>query len=124
MKKKKLDLLPYALISPLIIFIICLALTPAVYTTIAAFFKVQPLNPPTRFSGLDNFRDIIHNSAVISSLGNTFLYILIGVTLSTVLGIYIAVVMQRSFKNHSKQQNAPCTSHRLSQWRSTGIFSL
>jgi len=100
-KRKSVDLLPYALISPLILFIICLAITPAVYTSIAAFFKVQPLNPPTHFSGLDNFRDIIHNSAVISSLGNTFLYIVIGVTLSTVLGIYIAVILQRRFRGRS-----------------------
>ncbi len=99
--KKRLDLLPYALISPLIIFIIFLALTPAAYTTIAAFFRVQPLNPPTKFSGFENFKDILHNADVINSLGNTFLYIVIGVTLSTILGIYFAVVLQRKFAGRS-----------------------
>jgi multiple sugar transport system permease protein len=99
--KKKTDFLPYALISPLIIFIVLLALTPAAFTTIAAFFKVQPLNPPTHFSGLENFRDILHNANVISSLGNTFIYIIIGVTLSTVLGIYFAVILQRRFVGRS-----------------------
>ncbi len=99
--KRKTDFLPYALISPLIIFIVLLALTPAAFTTIAAFFKVQPLNPPTHFSGLENFRDILHNTNVISSLGNTFFYIIIGVTLSTVLGIYFAVILQRRFVGRS-----------------------
>lgn len=99
--KRKTDFLPYALITPLIIFIVLLALTPAVFTTIAAFFKVQPLNPPTHFSGLENFRDILHNTNVISSLGNTFYYIIIGVTLSTVLGIYFAVILQRRFTGRS-----------------------
>jgi len=99
--KKKIDLLPYFLVSPLIVFIIFLALTPAFFTTIAAFFKVQPLNPPTHFSGLQNFRDIFSSAEVVSSFGNTLLYILIGVTLSTILGIFFAVVLQRKFKGRS-----------------------
>lgn len=99
--KKKIDFLPYALISPLIIFIILLALTPAAFTAVLAFFRVQPLNPPTKFSGLENFRDIAQNQEVIASLGNTFFYIVIGVTLTTILGIFFAVTLHRGFKGRS-----------------------
>jgi multiple sugar transport system permease protein len=101
MKKRKFDFLPYALISPLILFVICLALTPAAFTAVSAFFRVQPLNPPTAFSGLENFRDIIENQEVMSSLVNTFYYIIIGVTLSTILGIFFAVTLHRGFKGRS-----------------------
>lgn len=100
-KRKKFDFLPYALISPLILFILGLAITPAVFTALSAFFRVQPLNPPTGFSGLENFRTIIHDAGVISSLNNTLMYILIGVSLSTVLGIYFAIILQRKFRFRS-----------------------
>lgn len=99
--KKKFDFLPYALISPLILFIVLLALTPAVFTTVSSFFRVQPLNPPTKFSGFENFRDILQNQEIISSLGNTFYYIIIGVTLSSILGIFFAVTLHRGFKGRS-----------------------
>ena len=99
--KQRFDFLPYALISPLILFILGLAITPAVFTAVSSFFRVQPLNPPTVFSGLENFRTIIHDSGVISSLSNTFLYIIIGVVLSTVLGIYFAIILQRKFRFRS-----------------------
>lgn len=99
--KRRIDLLPYALISPLLIFIFGLAITPALFTIISSFFRVQPLNPPTAFSGFENFRTIIHDTGVISSLGNTFLYIIIGVTTSTILGIYFAVILQRKFRFRS-----------------------
>lgn len=95
--KKKRDLLPYALIAPIILFMTVLALTPAVFTSVASFFKVQPLDPPTKFNGIQNFREIFQDSSVISSIRNTFIYILIGVTLSIVLGIYFALVLQGRF---------------------------
>ena len=95
--KKKMDLLPYALIAPIIIFMILLALTPAVFTSVASFFKVQPLDPPTKFFGLQNFRDIFQDPSIVSSIRNTLFYIIIGVTLSVMLGIYFALVLQRKF---------------------------
>jgi multiple sugar transport system permease protein len=100
-KQKKGDFLPYALISPLILFVIFLALTPAAFTIVSAFFRVQLLNPPTTFSGFENFRDIIANREVMSSLANTFYYIVIGVTLSTILGIFFATSLHRKFRGRS-----------------------
>ena len=94
-------LLPYFLISPLIIFIFILALVPAIFTIVSAFYKVQLLNPPTKFFGFNNFRNIWHDSAVMLSLGNTALYIIIGVTISMILGLLMAVALQKPFKGRS-----------------------
>jgi multiple sugar transport system permease protein len=55
-RRGRVDLLPYALVSPLALFIVLLALVPAAFTIVESFYKVQALNPPNRFSGLDNFR--------------------------------------------------------------------
>lgn len=97
----RLDLLPYALVTPLAVFIVGLALFPAGVTLVESFFKVQPLNPPDRFTGLDNFFRLFNDGAIISSMGNTALYVMIGVVASTVLGVYMAVTLQKKFLGRS-----------------------
>jgi multiple sugar transport system permease protein len=87
--------LPYILLSPLVLFIGALALYPTIVTTVQAFFTVDPVNPPTRFAGLANFRALIHNPFVRQSAVNTALYIVVGVGLSTLFGLVIALVLQR-----------------------------
>jgi len=99
--RRRVDLLPYALVTPLTLFIVGLALVPAGYTIVASFFRVQELNPPTRFTGLDNFRRLFGDEAVRSSMSNTALYVLIGVSLSTVLAIGMAVALQHRFAGRS-----------------------
>jgi multiple sugar transport system permease protein len=90
--------LPYLLVTPLTVFIIGLALVPAAFTIIESFYRVNPLDPPTRFTGIGNFRRLFANSAVLTSVGNTAIYVVIGVVLSTVLGVFFAVVLRRPFR--------------------------
>jgi len=99
--RRRVDLLPYALVTPLTLFIVGLALVPAGYTIVASFFRVQELNPPTRFTGLENFRRLFSDEAVRSSMSNTVLYVLIGVTLSTFLAIGMAITLQHKFAGRS-----------------------
>ncbi len=99
--RRRLDFLPYALVTPLTLFIIVLALVPAGYTIVAAFFRIQPLNPPDQFNGLDNFKQLFSDNAVTASMGNTALYVIIGVLLSTVLAIFMAVTLQHKFRGRA-----------------------
>jgi multiple sugar transport system permease protein len=94
-------ILPYVLISPVLLFIAGLALVPAVFTIVQSFFTVNALDPPTRFSGLANARALLESDAIRSSVANTALYVVIGVTLSTVLGIAMAILLQRPFRGRS-----------------------
>ena len=93
--------LPYVLVAPVIVFIAGLALVPAVFTIVQSFFTVNALDPPTRFSGLANFRNLAESDAVLSSLANTALYVVVGVVLSTVLGVAMAILLQRPFRGRS-----------------------
>jgi multiple sugar transport system permease protein len=98
---RRLDVLPYALVAPLAIFIVGLALFPAGTTLVESFFKVQPLNPPDSFIGLGNFVHIFKDGAIVSSMVNTGYYVLIGVVVSTVLGVVMAVTLQKGFRGRS-----------------------
>lgn len=97
-RRRRFNVLPYVLVAPVAIFIVGLAIIPALFTIIESFFKVDALDPPTRFTGLGNFVDLFRNDAVTTSFVNTGFYVVVGVTLSTVLGIAFAVLLQRPFR--------------------------
>jgi multiple sugar transport system permease protein len=97
----RFDWLPYALITPLAVFIIGLALFPAGVTLVEAFFRVQLLNPPDTFTGFGNFVRLFHDDTIRSSMVNTVYYAVIGVVLSTVLGIFMAITLQKPFRGRA-----------------------
>lgn len=100
-RRRRFDILPYALITPLTLFIVCLALVPAFFTIVGAFFKVQPLNPPDGFMGLGNFEALFSDNSITASMGNTAMYLVIGVLLSTALAIVMAITLQKRFVGRS-----------------------
>lgn len=100
-RRRRVDLLPYVLVAPVAIFIVGLALVPAGFTIVESFYTVDELDPPVRFSGFHNFVELLHNLAVRTSVANTAFYVLVGVALSTVLGIGMAVTLQRPFRGRS-----------------------
>jgi len=100
-RRRGSGVLPYALVAPLAVFIIGLALVPAGVALVQSFYRVQELNPPVQFAGLDNFKRLFSDDAVTASMGNTVLYVIIGVALSTVLGITMAMTLRHPFRGRS-----------------------
>ncbi len=100
-RRRRNDWLGYLLVAPVAIVIIGLALVPAAFTVVQAFFKVDALDPPTRFDGLGNFRRLAQDPSVLGAVANTGFYVVVGVTLSTVLAIAMAVLLQRPFRGRS-----------------------
>jgi multiple sugar transport system permease protein len=91
-------MLPYILLSPLVVFIGALSFVPTLDTTVEAFFRVMPLDPPTRFTGLGNFRALFDNPVITTSWVNTAVYVVVGVVLSVVLGTVIALALRQRFR--------------------------
>jgi multiple sugar transport system permease protein len=91
-------MLPYILLSPLVVLIGVLSFVPVADTTVEAFFRVMPLDPPTRFTGLGNFRALFANPAILTSWGNTAVYVVIGVAASVVLGTAMALALRQRFR--------------------------
>jgi multiple sugar transport system permease protein len=91
-------MLPYILLSPLVIFIGALSFVPTADTTIEAFFRVMPLEPPTRFIGLGNFRALFANPVITTSWVNTAVYVVVGVVLSVILGTAMALALRQRFR--------------------------
>ena len=91
-------MLPYVLLSPLVVFIGALSFVPTAVTTVQAFFRVMPLDPPTEFIGLGNFKALFTNPVIVTSWVNTAGYVAIGVVLSVVFGTAIAVALRDRFR--------------------------
>ncbi len=100
-RSRRPDLLPYLLVAPLVVFIVGLALVPAGLALVQSFYRVQELNPPVTFSGFDNFRRLWADDAVRASVVNTAVYVVVGVALSTVLGIAMALTLRHPFRGRS-----------------------
>lgn len=95
------SLLGYVLVAPLVLFIIGLSLYPTLSTLVQSFIHVDPLSPPDRFVGLQNYVEVLHNPAVTYSLENTLLYVLIGVVLATLTGFAMALLMGKNFRGRA-----------------------
>jgi multiple sugar transport system permease protein len=91
-------MLPYILLSPLVVFIGALSFVPTADTTVEAFFRVMPLDPPTRFIGLGNFRALFANPVILTSWVNTAVYVVVGVVLSVILGTAMALALRQRFR--------------------------
>src|SRR5579875_2959175 len=90
--------LPYLLIAPLVVCIAVLAIYPTVMTFTQSFFRVDPLNPPDRFVGLQNYRALFADPAVTNSWLNTVFYAIFGVTLTTLVGLGMALALRHPFR--------------------------
>jgi multiple sugar transport system permease protein len=86
------------MVAPLLVFIIGLALYPTGVTIAESFFRVDPLTGPSRFAGIQNFRDIFSIPTIRESVLNTALYIVFGVALTVIIGTCFALLLQRKFR--------------------------
>ena len=98
--RRRFDLLPYALVTPLILFIVGLALVPAVFTVGERSSGYSRSTRRPNSTGWTT-SDTCSRTPPSRSIGNTVLYVVIGVTLSTVLAIAMAVTLQKKFRGRS-----------------------
>lgn len=100
-RRRRIDLLPYALVAPFALFIVLLAIVPAVWTIALSFFRDAALDPPVRFNGVGNFVKAFTSPSILQASSNTVVYMVIGVVLSTAIGVAAAVLLQNSFHGRS-----------------------
>ncbi len=100
--ERKTVILGWKLIAPTVIIISLLILYPAVYNIYLSFFKVS-LNPaiPNQFVGLKNYFGILSDPAFWRSFWVTIAFTLITVIGSMLLGLGVAIMMNRNFYGRS-----------------------
>lgn len=88
----------YALLAPSLILLVLLIGYPLIYNIVISVQDV-PLNPnlPSEFVGAKNFIDVLGDKTFYHSVATTLLFTVIVTVLSTVIGLAIAVFLNRKF---------------------------
>ena len=88
----------YALLSPSLILLVLLIGYPLIYNIVISCQEV-PLNPrlPSEFVGLQNFTEVFTDQSFYKSVLVTLLFTAVVTIISTVLGLVVAVFLNRSF---------------------------
>ena len=84
-----------AFLSPWIFGFLVLTAGPMVWSLYLSFTDYDPLVDRANFIGLDNYAQMIEDPRVPLSLWNTFYFTILFVPLSTVLGIFLASLLNR-----------------------------
>ncbi len=87
----------YGLILPALLLIVCLVAYPfgmAIYFSLSDYW----VGSPGTFIGLDNFREIFKNEVFHRTVYNSFVFTSIAVVIKTMLGVWLAMLLFRTFK--------------------------
>jgi multiple sugar transport system permease protein len=87
----------YGLILPALLLIVCLVAYPffmAIYFSLSDYW----VGAPGEFVGLKNFQDIVANEIFQRTVFNSFVFTGIAVALKAVLGLWLAMLLFRTFK--------------------------
>ena len=97
--QKRESRLGILLILPTVILIGAVIIYPIIYNIILSFQKVA-LNPnrPSKFIGLENYTKLFADPTFYKSLGVTIAYVVVTVLGSTLVGLLVALLMNRQFK--------------------------
>jgi multiple sugar transport system permease protein len=82
--------LPYALLIPVLIFFIIWNVLPLLWMVGLSFYKYDMVSGDSiKYTGIANFITIIKNTEIWSALSKTFLFVIIGVSIETFLGLVL-----------------------------------
>jgi len=88
----------WAFVTPAAVIILLFGAVPIVWSLIMSFQQNNLLNPHTPFIGLRNYRHLIHDPAVLSAAGHTIIYTALFVPGTMIVGLFLAVAMNRPLK--------------------------
>ncbi|MEQ8675351.1 MAG: sugar ABC transporter permease [Aggregatilineales bacterium] len=92
-------LMGYLFIAPTIIGLVIFIVGPMLYTFYLSFHEWNVFRPPV-FVGLDNFERLLNDKRVFTSFKNTFLLVIMTVSLLEVLALALALAVKRVTNNY------------------------
>lgn len=94
LKKNSVKIVPYLFIAPNIALFVTFMIIPILFTFYISLFNWSILGTP-EFAGLSNYRKLFSDSVFFKALGNTLYYTVGSVSISVVLGLAGAILLNR-----------------------------
>lgn len=97
----------YVFTVPTIIFVLGMVLFPIIYTFVLSLHKWgMSANISWKFIGLDNYKNLFADSRFMDSVFRTFYFTIIALAIEVLLGIAIALFLNRSFRGKNIAKTA------------------
>jgi multiple sugar transport system permease protein len=88
----------WAFVTPASVIILLFGAVPIVWSLVMSFQRNNLLSPHTPFVGLSNYRHLVHDPAVLSATEHTIVYTVLFVPGTMLVGLFLAVAMNRDLK--------------------------
>jgi multiple sugar transport system permease protein len=90
----------YLFLLPWLVGLVVITIGPMCASLYLSFTDYNLLQPP-KWAGLDNFREMLHDTRLHQSLKVTFIYVFVGVPLQLALALVIALALDKGMKGLS-----------------------
>jgi multiple sugar transport system permease protein len=88
----------WAFVTPASVIILLFGAVPIVWSLVMSFQRNNLLSPHTPFVGVRNYRQLMHDPAVLSATEHTIIYTALFVPGTMLVGLFLAVAMNRQLK--------------------------
>jgi multiple sugar transport system permease protein len=88
----------WAFVTPAAVIILVFGAVPIVWSLVMSFQQNNGLSGHTPFIGLRNYRQLIHDPAVLSAAEHTVIYTALFVPGTMIVGLFLAVAMNRKLR--------------------------
>jgi multiple sugar transport system permease protein len=96
-KERRMTGIAFAFLTPSLIHLIVFVFTPIAFAAYLSMHRWDIVVPDKPFIGLDNFKEMMHDTQFWNALKNTFLYTL-NVPLGMILSLTVALMMHKRIK--------------------------
>jgi multiple sugar transport system permease protein len=111
----------WAFAAPAAVIIVLFGAIPIVWSIVLSFEHVS-LAPGGTFAGLANYREMAHDAVVRQAIGHTFVYTALFVPITMVVGLFLAVAMNRKIRFISLYRTAAYVTMAVSTINEALIF--
>jgi len=88
----------WAFVTPAVVIIGLFGVVPIVWSALLSFQKNNLLTPDTPFVGTANYRQMVHDPIVAQAIQHTLIYTVLFVPGTMVVGLFLAVAMNRKIR--------------------------
>jgi multiple sugar transport system permease protein len=88
----------WAFVTPGVVIILLFGAVPIVWSALMSFQKSSLLGGATPFVGLKNYQKLVHDPVVVQAIQHTLIYTLLFVPGTMIVGLFLAVAMNRKIR--------------------------
>jgi multiple sugar transport system permease protein len=112
----------WAFITPGVAVIMLFGVVPIAWSAVMSFQRNNLLTPNTPFVGLSNYRQMVHDPIVSQAIGHTLVYTALFVPGTMLVGLFLAVAMNRQIRFISVYRTAAYATMAISTISEALVF--